>query len=294
MDVRLRVIGILGVCTLLYVLFFSAPWQFKGDVTVEIPSGSSVTDAAVLLQQEGALKYAFLFKLLAPGVQAGAYALPKRESAVSLAYRLSRGDTGLQSVRITIPEGVTIRDIEALLDISIPKEHEGYLFPDTYDFLPGSSAEVVISRMRERYEEKVEPLREKIAASGRTEHEIITMASLLQREARRHETMKTVAGILWNRIDIGMPLQVDAVFGYIFERPTYSPTHEDLEVESPYNTYKYKGLPPGPIANPGLDAIIAAIEPTPSDYLYYLTGKDGFMYYAKTFDEHVANRRFLR
>jgi UPF0755 protein len=103
-----------------------------------------------------------------------------------------------------------------------------------------------------------------------------------------------VAGILWKRIEIGMPLQVDAVFGFIYGKPTFSPTFDELEVDSPYNTYKNKGLPPGPIGNPGLDSIRAALEPVSSPYLYYLTGVDGTMHYSRTFEQHVANRRFLR
>ncbi len=91
-----------------------------------------------------------------------------------------------------------------------------------------------------------------------------------------------------------MPLQVDAVFGYIFGKPTFHPTFEDLEIDSPYNTYKYRGLPPGPIGNPGLNAIKAALDPEPSPYLYYLTGKDGTMHYARTFEQHIDNRKYLR
>jgi UPF0755 protein len=106
--------------------------------------------------------------------------------------------------------------------------------------------------------------------------------------------MKMVSGILWRRISIGIALQVDAVFGYILDKPTYSPSLDDLKINSPYNTYTNRGLPPGAIGNPGLDAIEAAISPTQSKYLYYLTGKDGTMHYATTFDQHVANRKYLR
>ncbi|MBP9816793.1 MAG: endolytic transglycosylase MltG, partial [Candidatus Pacebacteria bacterium] len=103
-----------------------------------------------------------------------------------------------------------------------------------------------------------------------------------------------VSGILWNRIELGMPLQVDAVFGYIQDTQTYSPSFDDLEIESPYNTYRNKGLPPGPIANPGVNSILAAVTPTKTEYLYYLTGRDGKMYYAETFEAHKANRaRYL-
>ena len=120
------------------------------------------------------------------------------------------------------------------------------------------------------------------------------MASILQKEVRQPDTMKMVSGILWKRLSIGMALQVDAVFGYIFNKPTYSPSLDDLAVDSLYNTYKYRGLPPGPISNPGLDAIEAALTPTPSKYLYYLTGKDGTMHYATTFEQHIDNRKYLR
>ena len=99
-----------------------------------------------------------------------------------------------------------------------------------------------------------------------------------------------VAGILWHRIALGMPLQVDAVFGYIFDKQTFSPSLADLKVDSPYNTYTHRGLPPGPISNPGLESLLAAATPTKTSYLYYLTGSDGAMHYAKTLAQHKANR----
>lgn len=104
-----------------------------------------------------------------------------------------------------------------------------------------------------------------------------------------------VAGILYNRLKLGMPLQVDAVFGYIFGRDTYSPSFADLKVDSPYNTYTHKGFPPGPIANPGFDSLQAALHPAKTKYLYYLTGKDNLMHYATTYAGHQANqKRYLR
>jgi UPF0755 protein len=121
------------------------------------------------------------------------------------------------------------------------------------------------------------------------------MASLLEREANTAKDRRIVAGILWERLKIGMPLQVDAVFSYILEKDAYAPLFEDLKIESPYNTYLYRGLTPTPIGNPGIDAILAAAEPTKTKYLYYLTGKDGHMYYATTFAGHQSNReKYLR
>ena len=116
------------------------------------------------------------------------------------------------------------------------------------------------------------------------------MASLIEKEADTAEDRRIVSGILWNRIDADMPLQVDAVFGYILDRSGYAPTGSDLEIDSPYNTYENRGLPPGPIANPGLDALTAALHPAATEYFYYLTGRDGLMYYAETFEEHKRNR----
>jgi UPF0755 protein len=116
------------------------------------------------------------------------------------------------------------------------------------------------------------------------------MASILEREANNPEDMRIVAGILWNRLDIDMPLQVDAVFGYIRQENGYTPTAEDLQLDSPYNTYRNRGLPPTPISNPGLDALLAAVQPEETPYLYYLTGRDGKMYYGRTFEDHKRNR----
>ncbi len=115
------------------------------------------------------------------------------------------------------------------------------------------------------------------------------MASLLEREARTLKEKRMISGILWNRINKNMPLQVDAVFGYIFGKPTFSPSFADLKVKSSYNTYIHRGLPPGPISNPGLDSLLAAATPTKTAYLYYLTGTNGKMYYSKTLAEHNAH-----
>ena len=121
------------------------------------------------------------------------------------------------------------------------------------------------------------------------------MASIIEREAITPEARRIVSGILWKRIKMGMPLQVDATFAYVNGKNTYELTAEDLHIDSKYNTYEYKGLPPGPICNPGLDSIIATIEPTATPYLYYLSEKNGTMHYAKTFEEHKMNKvKYMR
>jgi UPF0755 protein len=278
-------------------LFLVSPVQDISEAVLKVHSGESVTNVSEELLERKVVRSAFVFKVFASlfgGVQAGWYDVSVPQNAVLLAWRMARGDTGLTPRRVTIPEGATVREISGLLGIEVPSKEEGYLFPDTYYFLPGTPVEQIVARMHERYEEVIDPLRPEIKESGHTEHDILVMASLLEKEGRLPETRRMIAGILWKRLTLGMPLQVDAVFGYIKGTATYSPTLDDLKIDSPYNTYLYTGLPPGPINNPGLEALKAALEPTKSPYLYYLTGKDGTMHYARTFDEHIANKRFLR
>ena len=129
-----------------------------------------------------------------------------------------------------------------------------------------------------------------IATSTFKLKDIIIMASLVELEARTTESRKIIAGILWKRLSLGMPLQVDSVFLYINGKNTYELTTMDLKIKSPYNTYLYKGLPRGPIGNPGLDALQSTVDPTKTKYLYFLSSHDGAMHYAKTFEEHKRNR----
>jgi UPF0755 protein len=304
---QLLVVALTFVC-LPYALFFAPPLEYPAGTVTHIESGHTVGQIATELHDAHIIQSPFIFKALVyvsgGTIQAGSYSLP-RQNVVTLVYRMENGLSGLHPLRVTIPEGASISEMAGILINSLgdfngsefieqAKGKEGFLFPDTYFFLPGTPASVVIAAMSSQYESQVAPLRSEIAASGKTEKEIITMASILQKEARKPETMKIISGILWKRIKLGMPLQVDAVFGYIFNRPTYNPSLDDLKIDSPYNTYTNRGLPPGPIGNPGIDAILAALRPTETPYLYYLTGSDGVMYYAKTFEQHVANKVHLR
>ena len=302
---------VLFALTLFAVGFIPATPNYPEGSVITIRSGSTISETASLLREDHVIRSGFVFSVFVRvfnsrgGVLEGTYSLPRKENVLSLAYRFAKGITGTKPVKVTIPEGSTTREVGEILlaalgdfDIvrfqSLAKSEEGYLFPDTYFFLPGTPPETVIQDMRSTFDKRIKPLEEQIRTFGVPLDEVVIMASILEKEARQTETRRTVAGILWKRIDNNFPLQVDAVFGYIFNRATYSPTFEDLEVDSPYNTYKNLGLPPGPIANPGLDAIEAAITPIQTPYFFYLTGKDGNMYYAKTFDEHVANRVRLR
>lgn len=291
-----------------YGAAFSPPANFPVGSIVSIASGESAPDVAAQFAQAHIIKHPRVLRAVlriagaSDQLQAGAYLFSRPEDVFVVAYRLVTGAYGIPPVRITFPEGETARDYavrihEAFPDISetsflsLAKPYEGYLFPDTYVFSPSSSADSIVQTMRANFNTKMPLLSAEVSASRHSLSDIITLASLVEREARSVENKRIVAGILWNRLALGMPLQVDAVFGYIRDRDTYSPSLADLKIDSPYNTYTHKGLPPGPISNPGLETIDAAIHPTKTDYLYYLTGKDNLMHYATTFAEHQVNRQ---
>ncbi|MBN2854184.1 endolytic transglycosylase MltG [Patescibacteria group bacterium] len=174
---------------------------------------------------------------------------------------------------------------------------EGYLFPDTYRVFASSSPEEIVYRLLNNFDKKLsQEMRAEIKRQGKTIHEIITMASIIEKEApilnqTNAQDAKIISGIFWNRLKIGMALQTDATLSYIFEDKKPAHSGAELKVESPYNSYLYRGLPPGPIANPGLIAIEAAIYPAQTDYFYFLTPLDGAqVYYAKTYQEHLNNK----
>lgn len=169
---------------------------------------------------------------------------------------------------------------------------EGYLFPDTYYFFKNATAEDVVDRMLRNFDDKLGPeWRQEIERQGKTIFEIVTMASIIEKEMYGLEDRKMVSDIFWKRIELGMPLQSDASVNYVTGKDVTRPSIEDTQVDSFYNTYKYPGLPLGPISNPGAEAIEAAIYPTPNDYYYFLNTPDGEIIYSKTHDEHVANKQ---
>ncbi len=172
---------------------------------------------------------------------------------------------------------------------------EGYLYPDTYRVFRDARPADIIRAMLLNFEEKLDPeLRREILRQNKTIFEIVTMASLLEQESPKREDRRIIAGILWKRLATGMPLQVDASVNYATGK-RHTPSARDLAVDSPYNTYRSPGLPLGPIANPGVEAISAALWPEPSDYLYYLTAPDGKTIFSRTLPEHAAAKnRYLR
>jgi UPF0755 protein len=278
---------------------------------VTIPEGAPLSLIAALLDEHKVVRSAFLFRTVVSflggesSIHAGVHVFPEPLSTYGVAEALLGQDTAVPPVKITVPEGSTLEEFDAIIVAALPHipegtiagtvSAEGILFPDTYFFREDATAEEVIGTLTEHQEAKIAPLREQIAAHELTEAEVIILASILEGEANDETSMRLVAGILLDRLEIGMPLQVDATFYYLLGKESGELTPEDLEIDSPFNTYRYPGLPPSPIGSPGLMAIEAVLNPTSSPYLYYLTDPDGNFYYAETFDEHKENKaRYLR
>ena len=198
---------------------------------------------------------------------------------LDIAERKGREAAESNEITVTIPEGFNLRQIGERLEtlgffsqsefVAAAAKEEGYLFPDTYRFYKKSRPEDIVAKMKENFSKKITPeILAEILRQKKTLQDVIIMASLLEEEVKGTEDRKLVAGILWKRLKLGMGLQVD----------------------SAPDTYRYRGLPPDPISNPGLDAILAAVNPAPSPYLYYLSGRDGKTHYAETLEGHALNK----
>ncbi len=289
-----------------YFFAIAPPPTFPAGNIIVIARGASVSDIAEELSDAHIIAHPdllrFVLRISGTGgsVQAGAYRFQAPQNLFTVAARLITGAYGLPPVRLTFPEGMTVREMASKIADAFPEvkaedflkeaqPYEGYLFPDTYLFPPSFDAAYVVALMRANFNTRTAAIRNRQASSSLSD--IVILASLIEKEARTTAVRRMIAGILWNRLRLGMPLQVDAVFGYIFDRDTYSPSLADLEVDSPYNTYAHTGLPPGPICNPGLESIQAALHPAKTDYLYYLTDKNGVMHYSTTYAGHQANRK---
>lgn len=169
---------------------------------------------------------------------------------------------------------------------------EGYLFPDTYAVYIDATTEEIVKKMLDNFQSKLSPdLLAEIEKQGKSLDEVIVLASIIEKEVSTYEDRRLVADVFLKRLKIGMPLQSDATVNYITKKGTTRSSYEDLAVESAYNTYQNKGLPPGPISNPSLSAIKAVIYPLSNDYYYFLTDKDGNVYYGRNGDEHNLNRQ---
>lgn len=304
--VAARVVGAVGLGAALAGGFLLLPPLTQGAADVEIAAGASARAAASALAEAGLIRSATAFSALvavtgsADNIAAGRYLAAPGEGAIDWLRRLRNADTRVPMVEVTLREGLDRRRMAAELEValanfeateflSLTEGEEGYLFPDTYRFDPDADAALVAAALRANFNRRLEPLAGAIASSTRSLGDLVNMASIVERESTA-EARATVAGILWRRLDDRMALQVDAPFIYSIGRGTADLTVADLASDDPYNTYRNLGLPPTPICSPGLEAIRAALWPAETEYRYFLTGKDGEMYYAESFEGHKRNR----
>lgn len=305
----MTLIAVTAVCAVTVGYVISVP--SRGEISFRVASGATGSDVARILKENDIVRSSVVARIAltitgkSTAIKAGVYTIDTNlyKTIFSVAYSIVDGDSLHQSVLVTIQEGSRGGDIIAVLKNVLAQEmfqgvtpdtfdvYLGYLFPDTYAIDDTTTPEDFIKKMQNRYEEQIAPLREQIQKKRMTEREVVITASLLEKEANSEETMRMISGILRNRLERGMRLQLDAPLTFLFNKTSDELTQDDLSFDSPYNTYRYTGLPPTPIANPGLVAIKAVLDPIESDYLFYLTGSDGKFYYAKTFEEHVENKR---
>jgi len=292
-----------------------------------VRNGEGGKEISINLKNEGLIRYSSFFRayILFRGVshqlQAGNYELSSGMAIPAMVSKMVRGE--IKTEKITIIEGWNLKDIadyfeeqkictkEEFLNLTKkdfsqgldflkdkPKslDLEGYFFPDTYEVIPGTDPEDIIKKILSNFDEKLtSDLRTEIAKQKKTIFEIITMASMIEKEVKTLEDKKIVSGILWKRLEVDMPLQVDATVNYITGKNDDGASYDDIAIDSSYNTYKYAGLPKGPISNPGIESIIAAIYPKKSDYWYYLSTPSGKTIFSKTFKEHsIAQDKYLK
>ena len=290
--------------------------------TITITNDDSFGDVAEKLKDEGLIEYKFLFNLFATftrskdDVVAGTFTLNTDMDYRALLSGMSANSATRATVTVTIPEGYTVDQIFTLLeekgvatvedlnetaathdyafsflqDLELGDYHrlEGYLYPDTYEFTTPQNPLYVINKMLVRFDEQfTDAMRQEVADSGRTIHEIITIASMIEKETDGNDRAD-IASVIYNRLNNPSGgtqgyLQIDATLAYINGGKV--PTEADKSIDSPYNTYLYKGLPAGPISNPGLESIKAAMNPNSTSYYYYALGDDGVHHFFKTLRE---------
>ena len=319
-------IGITGFVYLQNII--NEPHDINSNVKKEfvIKSGDSVQEIAENLQYENLISDMDFFKFyvwqkkISSKLQAGNYELSSSMPIPEIANLFIGGKIKSNKISITIPEGFSNKEIDSRLAENglIEKESfinfskasdlnfltydflqdkpentgfQGYYFPDTYEYYKNSAIEDITKKMLDNFDRKLsQELREEIKRQDRSIFETLILASIIEKEAGFAEDMDKVSSVFHNRLEIDYPLESDATINYITESGRSRSTYEDLQIDSPYNTYKYAGLPPAPICNPGLNAIKAAIYPKETGYFFFLTPSDGKAIFSKTYTEHLKNQ----
>ncbi len=310
--ISLLIISLGAVAFVSYFVVNSRPVDPNNTATKTfvVNKGDGVKSIALRLKQNGYIndRYVFIAHALLLGLdhslQAGAFTLSPSFSTSQIITKLSQG--GRFDIRIKIVDGQRNEEIAKTLAqndlfdkksfIASAVSKQGMLYPDTYNIPAGCSLTQFFDIVNANFIKKIANIKADETDTALNDEQIITLASIIEREARTEQSKQYVAGILLNRLAINMPLQIDATVQYARDSRLPQPQQfwqplakKDLSLNSPYNTYLNAGLPPTPICNPGYDAIYAAYHPIVSDYLFYITGNDNQMHYAKTLTEHNAN-----
>jgi UPF0755 protein len=286
-------------------------WEEK---LVLVPKGSPFPEVVGIFREGGILPHPLVFRALvmitstARRLHYGEYAFPTPPSTYDVWRRLVDGD--VINYTVLVPPGANIYDVAAQIEaiklakakaflaaaaspavlgrLEIPGESaEGYLFPDKYIFVKPVTPEEIVDRMVREFRRNVPPDAEKRAGeAGLSLHQVVTIASIIEKEAGLEEEKPIVSAVIRRRLALGMPLQMDPTVIYEVKRFDGTVTRKDLRAEGPYNTYLNRGLPPGPIANPGLAALNAALNPSKADYLYFVSRNDGSHTFSRTLAEH--------
>ena len=300
----------------------SAPSASAVVVNFDVPTGSNSRAIAKRLAAEKLIRSEHTFRLavrhrgIGQRLRAGTYALRRNMSLSEILDAFEKGQVTL--VSWTVPEGLTVPAIAALWETRgfgtatafqeaaeaddllekyrlADKTVEGYLFPNTYKFAKGATVEKVVEMMLGEFEKRwIETFDDEARDLELTRHEIVTLASIIEKEAQSASERPRISSVFHNRLKRKWRLQADPTVLYALGNPERLLTKADLGVDSPYNTYKYKGLPPGPIANPGIDSIKAALRPEKTDYLYFVAIGGGKHHFSKTLSEHNRMVRKMR
>lgn len=322
---------ILAIAIIMGVVFLMEDKREKGKIVdFKVRKGENIWNTASNLKKEGLIgnKIYFVWYVYQNGyrgkIKAGDYILNSDLKISEIAMILAQGNITEEekSKKITFPEGFSLKqmserlaengfDGEGFLELSNSSQHfkekykmdflagipedknlEGYLFPDTYFFFIGEEPEIIIKKMLENFDNKLSSdLKDEIRSQNKNIYEILTMASIIEKEVITPEDKKIVSGIFYNRLRNGQAFQSCATLAFVLGENKKQYSYEDTQVASLYNTYLNPGLPPGPIANPGLESIIAAIHPTETQYNYFLSNVEtGKSFFAVTLEEHNANK----
>lgn len=277
-------------------------------VLVTIPDGATTKEIAGLLHKSGVISSKFFFVEIVKvtnktkRLKAGSYVISPRASIFKVINILAKGDSEYK--KITIPEGYNSKQIAELLSLNglILKEDflnlveknklEGYLFPQTYRFSPGITAEMIINIMhKEFYRNFTEQMAQRAKELSMTENQIITLASIIEKEAVVAQERNIIAGVFYNRLRKKWNLESCATVLYALGGHKDRLSLDDVKIDSPYNTYRHGGLPPGPICSPGVESIKAALYPAQTEDMFFVATGTGTHIFSKYFTEHIKNKR---